>query len=63
MRHYKEKAMHVLLLVVRFVVLDVDDYFGLVAFQMARLTLYIAWHAVLSIGNCDVHMQILTCLD
>jgi hypothetical protein len=31
--------MHVLLLVVRFVVLDVDDYFTLVAFQMARPTL------------------------
>ncbi len=31
--------MHVLLLVVRFAILDVDDYFALVAFQMARSTL------------------------
>ncbi len=57
------KAMHVLLFVVRFAVLNADDYFALVAFQMARLILYVAWHAVLSAGNCDVHMQILTCLD
>ncbi len=31
--------MHVLLLVVQFAILDVDDYFALVAFQMARSTL------------------------
>ncbi len=31
--------MHVLLLVVQFVILDTDDYFVLVAFQMARSTL------------------------
>ncbi len=31
--------MHVLLLVVRFIVLNADDYFALVAFQMARPTL------------------------
>ncbi len=52
-----------LLLVVRFVVLDEDDYFTFVAFQMARPTLYIAWHAVLSRSDYDVHVQILTCLD
>ncbi len=33
--------MHVLLLVVKFVVLNADDYFALVAFQMARPTLQI----------------------
>jgi hypothetical protein len=52
-----------LLFVVRFAVLDIDDYFGLVAFQMAWPTLYIAWHAVFFVGDCDAHMQILTCLD
>jgi hypothetical protein len=51
------------MLVVRFVVLNVDDYFGLVAFQMARPTLYIAWHTVLSASDCDVHVKILTCLN
>jgi len=55
--------MHVLLLVVWFVVLDSNDYFSLVAFQMAQPILYIAWHAVFFVGNCDVHMQILTCFD
>jgi hypothetical protein len=55
--------VHVPLLVVRFVVLNVDDYFTLVAFQMARVTLYIAWHIILSTSDCDVHVQILTCLD
>jgi len=55
--------MHVLLLVVWFIILDADDYFALVAFQMARLTLYIAWHVVFSVGDCNVHVQILTCLD
>jgi hypothetical protein len=34
--------MHVLPLVVRFAVLNIDDYFVLVAFQMAQLTLYVA---------------------
>jgi hypothetical protein len=46
----------VLLLVVGFTILDVDNYFGLVAFQMARPTLYIVWHAIFFIGDCDVHM-------
>ncbi len=52
-----------LLLVIQFVVLDADDYFAFVAFQMAPLTLYIAWHIVLFVGDCNVHMQISTCLD
>jgi hypothetical protein len=39
MRHYQEKVVHVLLLVERFTVLKTDDYFVLMAFQMARLTL------------------------
>ncbi len=52
-----------LLLVVQFVVLDTNNYFALVAFQMALLTLYVAWHVVLSVGDCDVHVQILTCFD
>jgi hypothetical protein len=63
MRHCQKKVVHVMLLVVRFVVLNVDDYFVLVAFQMAQPTLYITWHVVLSTSNCDVHVQILTCLD
>jgi hypothetical protein len=63
MRHCQEKVVHVLLLVIRFVVLDGNDYFALVAFQMARSTLYVARHAVLSIGDCDIHVQILMCLD
>ncbi len=63
MHHCQEKVVHVLLLIVQFVVLDIDDYFGFVAFQMARSNLYIAWHAVLSVSDCNVHVQILTCLD
>jgi hypothetical protein len=63
MRHCQEKVVHVLPLVVRFVVLNADDYFTLVAFQMARPTLYVAWHAVLFAGDYDVHVQILTCLN
>jgi hypothetical protein len=63
MRHCQEKVVHVLLLVVRFAVLDIDDYFTLVAFKMAWPTLYVAWHAVLSVGNYNVHVQILMCLD
>jgi hypothetical protein len=63
MHHCQEKVVHVLLLVVRFVILGINDYFALVAFQMARLTLYITWHIILSVGDCDIHMQILTCLD
>jgi hypothetical protein len=63
MRHCQEKVMHVLLLIVWFVVLDIDDYFVFVAFQMVRPTLYIAWHTVLSTSNCNVHVQISTCLD
>ncbi len=55
--------MHVLLLVVWFVVLDIDDYFTLVAFQMARLTLYVIWRTIFSTSDCDVHVQISTCLD
>jgi hypothetical protein len=39
MRHCQEKVVHVLLLVVQFVVLNTDDYFALVALQMAWLTL------------------------
>jgi hypothetical protein len=30
--HWQEKVVHVLLLVVRFIVLDIDDYFALVTF-------------------------------
>ncbi len=56
MCHCQKKLVHVLLLVVRFAVLDADDYFVLVVFQMAQLTLYVAWHTVLSVGDCDVHM-------
>jgi len=40
MHHYYEKVVHVLLLVVRCIVLDIDDYFGLMAFQMAWPILY-----------------------
>jgi len=53
----------VLLLVVQFVVLNVNDYFALVAFQMAGPTLYVAWHIIFSASDCDVHVQTLTCLD
>jgi hypothetical protein len=63
MHHCQEKVVHVLLLVVQFVILDEDDYFTLVAFQMAQPTLYVAWHAILSGSDYDVHVQILTCLD
>jgi hypothetical protein len=42
MRHCQEKAVHVLLLVVQFAVLDIDDYFAFATFQMARPTLYVA---------------------
>jgi hypothetical protein len=42
MGHCQEKDVHMLLLVVRFNILDVDDYFGLVAFQMAQSTFYVA---------------------
>jgi hypothetical protein len=63
MHHYQKKVVHMLLIVVRFTVLNVDDYFTLATFQMAQPTLYVAWHAVPSVGDCDVHVQILTCLD
>jgi len=53
----------VLLLVVQFVVLNADDYFALMAFQMARPILYVAWHIILSASDCNIHVQILTCLD
>ncbi len=55
--------MHVLSLVVQFAILDIHDYFALSTFQMAQSTLYIAWHVVFFVGDCDVHVQILTCLD
>ncbi len=48
--------MHVLPLVIRFAVLNIDDYFALATFQMARLTLYVAWHVVFSIGSYDIHV-------
>jgi hypothetical protein len=35
MCHYQEKVVHVLLLVVQFAILDANDYFALVVFQMA----------------------------
>jgi hypothetical protein len=38
-------------------------YFALVAFQMAQPTLYVTWHVVLFVSDCDIHMQILMCLD
>ncbi len=56
MRYCQEKVVHVLLFVVWFTVLNINDYFALVAFHMARLTLYIASHLILSIGDCDVHV-------
>jgi hypothetical protein len=39
MCHYQKKVVHVLLLIVQFVIFDVDDYFALVAFQMAWPTM------------------------
>ncbi len=56
MHHCQEKVVHVLLFVIRFIVLDADDYFILVAFQIARSTLYVAWHTILSAGDCNVHV-------
>jgi hypothetical protein len=61
MRHCQEKVVHMLSLVVRFAILHIDDYFVLATFQMARPTLHVAWHVVLSVGDYDVHVQILTC--
>ncbi len=52
-----------LMFVVRFTVLNTNDYFAFVAFQMARLTLYVTWHVVLLVGDYDIHVQILACLD
>jgi hypothetical protein len=49
-------VVHMLLLIVGFTVLDVDDYFALVAFQMARPTLYVAWHVVLFASDYNIHM-------
>jgi uncharacterized membrane protein YpjA len=63
MRHCQEKVVHVSLLVVWFTILDVDDYFALVVFQIARLTLYVVWQAILSAGDWDIHVQNSTCLD
>ncbi len=63
MRHCQEKVVHVLLLIVWFLVLNANDYFALVAFQMGGPTLYVAWQAIISVGDCDVHVQILMCLD
>ncbi len=57
MRHCQEKVVHVQLLIVRFVVLDVDNYFALVAFQMARPTLQ-----TITMCHCQekvVHMLVL----
>jgi hypothetical protein len=56
MRHCQKKVVHVLLLVVRFAILNIDDYFALATFQMAWLTLYVAWHTVPFVGDCDVHV-------
>ncbi len=39
MRPCQEKVVHMLLLGVRFAILNIDDYFALVGFQMDRLTL------------------------
>jgi len=55
--------MHVLPLVVRFAVLNIDEYFALSTFQMAQLTLYVAWHVIFFVGDYDIHVQILTCLN
>jgi len=63
MCHYQEKVVHVLLFVVQFIILDANDYFVLVAFQMAWPTLYVTWHIVLFTSDCKVHVQILTCLN
>jgi hypothetical protein len=63
MRHCQEKVVHVLLLVVWFTILDVDDYFALVVFQIARLILYVVWQAILFAGDWDIHVQNSTCLD
>jgi hypothetical protein len=57
------EIVHMLSLVVWFAVLNTNDYFTLVAFQMARPILYIAWHTVFFVSACNVHVQILTCLD
>ncbi len=62
MRHCQDKVMH-MLLVVWFIILKVDNYFVLVAFQMAQPTLYIVWHVILSTCEYDLQVQILTCLD
>ncbi len=56
MRHCQKKVVHMLLLVVRFVVLNVDDYFVFIAFQMARSILYVAWHTIFFTSDYDVHM-------
>jgi len=45
----------VLPLVVRFIVLDINDYFVLATFQMARSTLYVAWHVVFFVGDYNVN--------
>jgi hypothetical protein len=45
-----------LLLVVWFAILDVDDYFTLLAFQMAWLTLYVVWHAFFFTSDSNVHV-------
>jgi len=56
MHHCQEKVVHMLSLIVWFAILDIDDYFALATFQMARPTLYVAWHAILSAGDCNVHV-------
>ncbi len=45
-----------LLLVVWFVVLNADDYFAFITFQMARPILYVAWHTIFSTSDYDVHV-------
>jgi hypothetical protein len=35
MHHCQEKVVHVMLLIVRFAILNTNDYFALLAFQMA----------------------------
>ncbi len=63
MRHCQERVVHVLLFVVWFAVLNTNNYFILVAFQIARSTLYVTWHAIFFVGDCDIQVQILMCLD
>ncbi len=57
MRHCQENVVHMMLVVVWLTVLNIDDYFTFVAFQMARLTLQI-----ITMRHCqkkDVHVLLL----